>query len=29
MIMKPIDSGSIDTTLEGHHMDVNDPAFMY
>jgi magnesium-protoporphyrin IX monomethyl ester (oxidative) cyclase len=29
MIMKPIDSGSIDTTLENHHMDVNDPAFMY
>jgi len=29
MFMKPIDSGSIDTTLENHHMDVNDPAFMY
>jgi len=29
MIMKPVDSGSVDTNLEDHHMDVNDPAFMY
>ena len=29
MVLKPVDSGSVDTALENHAMDVNDPAFMY